>query len=109
MTGIALLACMLEAMGVTKMNNREIQRKCTRDGRFDEDALTAKDWNLALSDLNVDMCSTQPNPMLSKLIAIEVNEDIRRLGRKIRNVKFIESFKIFTESNGTQRQALQRF
>ena len=48
LTGIALLACMLEAMGVTKMNNREIQRKCTQDGRFDKDTLTAKQWNLAL-------------------------------------------------------------
>ena len=34
LTGIALLACMLEAMGVTKMTNREIQRKCTQEGRF---------------------------------------------------------------------------
>ena len=31
------------------------------------------------------------------------------MGRKIRDVEFIESFKIFTESQGTQFQKLQRF
>ena len=92
LTGIALLACMLEAIGVSKMNDREIQRNCAQEGRFDEETLTAKDWNDALTDLNVDMCSTQPSPAMSELIAIEVNEEIKRLGRKVKDTKFAETF-----------------
>ena len=109
LTGIALLACMLEALGISKMNDREIQRKCAQEGRFDEETLTAKDWNDALTDLNVDMCSTQPNPAMSELIAVEVNEEIKRLGRKIKDTKFVEVFKVFTESKGTEFRRLQRF
>ena len=109
LTGIALLACMREALGVSKMNDREIQRKCAREGRFDEETLTAKDWNDALTDLNVDMCSTQPSPEMSELIAIEVNEEIKRLGRKVKGAKFADAFEVFTKSQGTQFQKLQRF
>ena len=55
LTGTALLACMLEALGVTKMNNREVQRKCARGRRFNDEASSANEWRRGLSELNVDM------------------------------------------------------
>ena len=109
LTGIALLACMLESVGITQMTQREVHRKCTREGRFGEDMTTAREWNDALTDLNVDLCSTQPKPPSCEAIGGEINCEIKRLGRKVKDPKFTQIYKEFEESNGTQFRKMQRF
>ena len=109
LTGIALLACMLESVGITQMTSREVHRKCTREGRFREDMTTAREWHDALTDLNVDLCSTQPNQASCEDIADEINCEIKRLGRKVKDQKFAQVYKVFEESSGTQFQKMQRF